>query len=917
MQSVTSRIPPTDKAPTTNPPKRPVRGRPTWLLLLGVTAAVLAPTPAYAVIPGLAPGLAALLPQLFALAVLTLSVVFSPRAWWNGFRACLRRPFRTLVVTGAVFIVYLMGSALVRNVTPRPGAPLAARTNGYPTGDARASGLDANGRGPFAPPTLDVTELDETVAPNRSLCWDAFVLLETRERNRLIAYARESLERAWSVDFDGNIVGKPFPFERAGNRRLHNARAGLLVVTAAEDSGDVELLTRRGSALSLTTLDSPPQLATLVDDVLLVVSDRSVTGFRLHHRLREEWQVARAPRAALDIAGDNSGHYYLLDANGMHIGHLDGQPLERAVDLDGEQPVDLAVRAERVAILSTRNLAGAASSQLRLYDPALRTVLWERSLGADATHVSFAPFGIVVAFSQHVTVHDPSDGSRRQRWNVGAPIRGVPRVTRHSCFTLSDDGRVHRFAPAFSAPRWGHDLGDALGRVRDELFPDTDLIVAGTRLWLTQADRVAQLNDEIRDVAAPGGHWRLDARRSGAQGTELPLQIAVAWRQELSTQLDSRAGGVAMLPFASGWLLGYDDEFVTYLQFLSHDGEHFELERLDGRCCGLVRQGDRVFCATQTASDASVYAYTVQLAEDAELPAAPRLLWHQPLETLSSEHVLCAADDLLVVCLEASTVGLAASSGTRLWESTRVAGGAAPLVSGGRVVVVGRDPEQNAAAVVQLVAPNGEWVWTRPLDGHLGAPAVSEQGVVLTTRRDDGQPECVQLQFESGRIDARYPSDEIGKTRNPKTRNPKTQGPGERSTERQRQNGDAVEERDATLLTTLVTPEGSILCRDVTGFQRLDSRGGDRLQRLPAASTGISAGLSSGDIAPAAATLGAYLIAVEGTLRCVDSESLQVVWEIALPGLQRVESLTLNGERILVVGGSTALCLAPPDSIPR
>ena len=242
---------------------------------------------AHAVIPGLAPGLVAILPQLFLLVVATMAMLFSPRTWWRLTLTAVRHPIRTGGVGLAVALLYF-GSRGVKDLLPRSEAGLEIPNSvaGFALGDPYAERRRGYGLGPISSPqsvacrwsengrrqsAIQLTNLGERV----------LVLLDGR--TRVACFDPLGSRAVWEVSLEEPVAAGPLGFER----RLPTGERSRGVVLVTRGGREVQRVADEGNILLLDGGDGsivgrlhiparPGSNAALVDDRLLVVLPRSI-----------------------------------------------------------------------------------------------------------------------------------------------------------------------------------------------------------------------------------------------------------------------------------------------------------------------------------------------------------------------------------------------------------------------------------------------------------------------------------------------------------------------------------------------------------------------------------------------------------------------------------------------------------------
>src|SRR5688572_2084083 len=529
------------------------RSRARWpaavLLALG-----LAP-PLGALIPGIAPGLVAIFPQLLIIALAMLGLVLSPRSWWRFIRHAARHPVRVLLACAVPLLAAFLLLRVLAALAPSPAAPprMPEIPGAFPPGDRHASGSFIASAGPLSRPEAIRLELEDDAALRAAGEWiEAWgKAIRIDEEKRSLAAIDPALGRViWKAALDEPLACRPIPFER---RPREGVDAGLVAITlapSADVGGLVVLGARDGFRRGAQAMPGRPGAAAIVDERLLVAIEDAIACFRLEPdgRAVPLWKEERARRRAVSLAGDECGRYYLLDEAELSVGALDGGAALRIAGYAGDLPRALALR-NGLAYVLVEDVAGF---RVECLEPALRgdaarsPVRWARRTPAPlGPRIAIGPDGLVLTTREGIVLLDAFTGAMLRETSLEPGPVCPAAVTEGSAFVSLADGSAVRVLPESGREAWR--LSGSAPGAKPEAPGTAAIIACGPRL-LVEAMGSARV---LASPVAGGrsfGHWRGGASRRGtAADAEAPLTGKELWRRPLGGDR-GRAGSILPIP---------------------------------------------------------------------------------------------------------------------------------------------------------------------------------------------------------------------------------------------------------------------------------------------------------------------------------------------------------------------------------
>ncbi|HVR73311.1 MAG TPA: PQQ-binding-like beta-propeller repeat protein [Planctomycetota bacterium] len=879
-------IPYRDASP---PPQRLLRSLPAAMLLLLPLA-----SPVHAVVPGLAPGLIALLPQLIVLLFTMLALLASPSAWWRVIRYAARHPARSALAALSLPVLGFCAAGLAALVpAPAPAPPIAHAPGGFAPGDPLAARVRSSGPGPLSAP--EVTTVPETGEGLRAAAGtDLFALAEEalllRDGNRLASVDAALRRVTWSTTLESPLACGPLLFAR--RKDGGKVDRGAILLTAHGDgiapvspAGRLTAIDGRdGSTLGALDLSGRPRAAALADERVLVVLDGEVLCISLAEpgRPRELWTSERPAREAVSIAADECGRYYILDDGGLLVGGLEGGQAVELATYDDARPRGLAVRHSLAYVLAV----GPAGALLECLDPALRGSRrpgiggregprrWSRMVPRPlADTVAAAEFGLVLTHPRGLLILDASSGATLRDVPLEPPPLCPSEPAGASCLVLLEDQSVVRYSPGLDRIEWRIAVARPPASA-SPVAPRASLAACGSRLAVALGGEIHVLSESSARAGLDWSHWRCGPSRRGAgHPAQVPLEARVLWRSGVDAVSTAGEGALdpplhrtssRIVPLAGGCIALHSREGATRIDVLA-GGTSFEALSVPGSARGIVRHGERVLVAVEHEGRGRLLCVggLHRRERDAAHP-----LWDVPLPALSSRHVLACGEEHVLVCLRGSVSALRVHDGSRRWESVEAAGGAAPLVRGGRVHVAcasAGGPGRPDSSLVTLDVNDGTLLWRLAEPGWRWGPPSLHGEILVVVASFEGEGRVVAI--------------------------------GARDGARLRETPAVEADIDTPVITS---DEGIFVSLAGGGLLRFTPEWNMSGRIEPIGSRGRFS-------PPPVAALGAILIAGGAQLRCIDTAGLEPIWDIELSG--PVEEIVLEGERVLAATRTEVLCI--------
>ncbi len=830
-----------------------------WLGLAG---------PAHAVIPGIAPGLAAVLPQVLFFLLALLALLFSPRAWARLVIGAWRHPGWT---AGSAAVAGLLALGLVRlpELFPRPapGAEIPDEVDGFTVGDPRAARSRSSGPGPAATADLEVSRILPEGPGGR---WDAGelssfgsdVLVLSRDRKRVALLDPRASRILWEHALAEPAARSPVGFSR---RRPEGGEDRGVAVLA----GDLLVLDGRDGSIRKCATGAGVEALAVVDGRLLLAGECTIGAFSLAaDRLLEGlWSAPRPARRAVDLAGDDQGRYFLLDAGALFTGDLAGGPLRELGRFEG--PIRLGVRAGLACVLDRRP---SGPARIVALDPALRGPrepfaaggheVWAREVDLPIEdEFSLGPSGVFLTHERSFEVLDFGTGSTLLRSSLDGSASCPAAAGRSFIFAGLRDGRTVRRSFAL-------DRADRL-KASWAAPEETDgkevrsLLSVGDRLVLSTGGEIVVLAGASGEEFTPWGQWRGGPGRAAtSDGAQVPLSARILWRRPASG-----GGEVRLLPLPEGWIAARALGAGTALDWIDDRGAALASATIDGACIGLVRLGSRFFAALKGAGGDRVASFSAGRSTG----ASPRLelLGTHLSGPLGEREPLCLDRETLLAARPGSVVAASALDGKRLWESPPIEGVEAPLAARGRVLVGGSAPGGAGLLFLALGLETGEVEWRHARKGER-CLALALQGEMLFALLDLGKDEGRMISLSAADGSPRWDRS-IGRP---------CPGP-------------------------LVISEGRVLVHDDRGSLVILTAAGEEAGRIE------PWGDARFGPAPPVTGSGVLLAARGRALRLIDSSTFETAWEVELPS--PAGPFALERGRILIAAAEELICVGAEE----
>lgn len=873
---------------------------------------IASPRDAAAVIPGLAPSLVAILPQLVLISFATLALLVSPRAWWRIAVRAAKHPLRAAgIVSGGLAIGF--AACEVARLVPRAvaGPELPVTVAGFTIGDRRAAGTFEPAVGPLRAPELRTLAIQREPQARfeRLVALGRRLGLVTAAPARLVSIDMET-EASWTFAPDANgsgpprIAAGPLPIERRSSEGgSSNAVAVVLVSSSRAAAGDARPETKgsagselvlldagSGSTLSRTSLGAISKGAALalVDERILVALDDNISCYTLatHEEPELLWRRTREPEGVVGLAGDEAGRYFLLDRRGLYEGSLDGRKFRALAEpffAGGREPLSFALREGRLFI--------AAEDQhgfvLAAFDPARRDhrLLWEyRPESASHGEFSVAPFGVVVTEHGGIAVVDSEIGERKAWFETHSPPAAPAAVTGTSAFVVTRSGVVIRIAATLGETTWDAKLPAATGDSEQpaDLEEVPLMAVVGRELVIASLQTLHAVAERTGGEPPPWSQWRSGPDRSGATDpAELPLDASVLWTcaldgtsgrepdRERANGNESRAPPVRegppetvhLLPLLEGLLAARFDGTRTLAFRVDAAGTHSGSLELDGEVLGIVREGHRAVLAL--ARGKRDLLVCLEVPSDTETIDE---IWSVPVRSFAETAPIASYDGELFVALEQGLCMFSSKDGirTREWPSLKRAH--APLIAQGILVAATRGDGETGGALAAIDLATKEFIWKLDRPGaSFGAPSARSGEIAVVESDDQGRARLLGIDLGSG------------KQLREKEGVPQARGP--------------LLASDAGVC--YATREGALF-REGASLPITTAVGGER-KATPSVT------------APPVYGFGMIIVARGSTVEAFDSQTLDPIWSVAVPA--SIEELVAANGHIFAASQNSVFCL--------
>lgn len=702
-----------------------------------------------AVIPGLAPGLVALVPQLLLLLLAVVFLVLSPRTWWRLVVASARRPLRALVFLGVAvgFVLGIRWLLSLRSV-PAPGLVLADNRNGFPIGDRFASRSRAFAPGPRALPAI--TELPIVATPDDWIEDDLLVRWDATQK-RLQCYSLSSGRPQWD---DPVFLGDELWATALAKRRTQGKTWEHLVLAVIEEGGASRLnifdLSTGRLRASAVLPGGATRFVAVVDDKLVTAVGPNVPGpprivgwglseLLASHSAEPEWNVPCSGAILTGIAGDDLGRVYVLSdalqALELRSGH-EMASLPVAAQFPGKTALRLAVHHGVVVVLladaASEPGGGAVLASLELVGkpPAMG---WEVLWRLDVPRPLFDE--VALAGGRLAWLED-AGGRAALRVDALASGRVVARfdldghptaplaLDAEAAYVALDDGSVLRWPHAGPAPSWQPQLASG-GEPAAQAA--RGLVSTPSGLLVLQDSGLLRLTEAGADEELEGwGHWRggadlAGAGRTGQDSASIQPDVPeVLWQLDVVAPATPQPGdavaGVLALEQGFAGLRGQGEQSEVF--WLSDDGKLLAAHGASPALRSWAQWKDCVYLAQGAAGAPG--RVSALAAEARAQEHALRVLWSRDLgSTWSAAHPIASDGVRLAAATENALVALSSADGEILWSRGDVQGVTALVSTSGRVLAAA------GTRAIALRSSDGTSEWETRLPGSDGAVAVS------------------------------------------------------------------------------------------------------------------------------------------------------------------------------------------------
>ena len=666
-----------------------------------------------AVIPGLAPGLLALLPQIILLLFALVVVLLSPRTWWRALVYSIRRP-QWILALALISGVGWFGIDALSAFWPEPVAGDARKltVGEFFVGDSRRGLPGSRARGP----ALDVVvESYPLAAPPRGedLFTAELIYRADGATGRITCTRITGGEPLWTVapGDDGDIL---FPLVLAGRAAdgrelpgylLALSAAGALsgVPDAAGEGTRVRVIDAAGGAiLSAAVLDDravePP---VVVDEMLVIACRGSLQALSLLVLPWREkaiaWRCAAVAGTVTALAGDENGHCLIL-SEALSAVDIETGVLVATSRLETLLPSTkaFAMKVHRGLVylltgagrpagggggISCLELLGSAfEERWRMEAPGVRPDGF--ALSADR----LACLTLEPATGGELVLVEAATGRGIWKTAYSRPGPAVLAVDLSACYVALAGGELSRFSHVRGREDWRVSLGsggeDSPVAARPPLLRDGMVLVAGER-------RVFRISE-----SSSGGRegWlasRADAGRSGnLDQRRAPLAGKILWRRGMAAAAgrDFPAGSDPLLPLGANIISIEGLSTGGSLLHLDEKGRMLGKLELPAAPAGVVSSGGRLLLLLgggDPGADPDGELLAVEASgEKLHVP------WRRSLPGLRTGS-LCLLGDGCVVTGEDSLLLVDGADGKTAWERQDL-GGVVAFCPSGRDLAVAR-----------------------------------------------------------------------------------------------------------------------------------------------------------------------------------------------------------------------------------
>ena len=649
-----------------------------------------------AVIPGLAPGLLALLPQLLLLLFALVVVLLSPRTWWRALVYSVRRPqwlLGLVLFAGGCWFV----QEKLSGTWPGPvaGKALPARVGEFSVGGSRSSLGGSRAQGPAQGVTVESYPLASPLGDNDLLAGER--IFRVAGTGGISCARLADGEPLWALE---KLEPPLFPLVLAGRGGPGRELPGyLLALSAAGGGTELRVIDAdRGAVLAIVGLEDHAVEAPIVVDEMAVIACRgSLQALSLLGLPRERaavaWKVPMAAGAIAALAGDENGHCLVLGENLFAVNIATGI-LVATANLGGLAPAGrrLELRAHRGLIYLFSSASGAGGgggiSCLELLGSS-----FEKRWGLETPAIMTTGFALSSDKLAYLTADGKGGGALHLvEAATGRQLPGlvcsrqVPLALSadlSACYMVLSDGGLSRFSHVRGREAWRARLGagDVVAGTgsRPPLLRNGSVLVAGDRSVFLFAESEAGGEvggwSALRGGAGRGGNS--DPRRA-------PLGGKLLWRKELAG-----GGRRALLPQLDPVVV-LEGNIVSFetgpaggrLLYLGSEGEQLGELELGALPESLVSNGRRLFLSSRgQGAPGELLAVEVSAGK-------LKVSWRRPAPGARAAE-LCLLGDGCVVAGAESLVMVDTVDGEMTWERADL-GAVEALCPSGRELVIAR-----------------------------------------------------------------------------------------------------------------------------------------------------------------------------------------------------------------------------------
>ncbi|MFP6739116.1 MAG: PQQ-binding-like beta-propeller repeat protein [Planctomycetota bacterium] len=630
-----------------------------------------------AVIPGLAPGLLALLPQILLLLFALVVLLLSPRTWWRTLVYSCRRPqwiLALLLGAGACWL----GISKISSSWPAPAAGEVRKPHvgDFTAGDSRYSFLRPGLQGPAIGVEVEALSVEgpqgarELLSPGR--------IFRVSETGAISCVPFSGSEAAWEIPSPG-AAGLLFPLVGVGRNAAGRDLPDCLLALSTAGAGTRARVidADRGTILSTVLLEDRAVLPPVVVDELAVVTCRdSVVAFSLAGLPREghsiEWKAPLPAGGVAALSGDEDGHVFLL---GDHLSALDIVTGEPVADLPlGEQGSGVGRRGIRThqGLVYLLQEGAGIKARGRIFCFGLLGSSFEKSWelelpGLEAAGVALfgGKLGCLSRPGGELVLLDAATGQRLGGKTYSPAIPLGLAADLSACYVVLSGGKVSRFSHIRQREDWR--LGPGADWVASQPGTGAPLLRSG-RLYLRGEGHVFVLA-ESGEEEGPAG-WvsaRADGGRSGNSDRRRgPLAAEVLWRVKLpggAAGSDSRELD-PVIPLGEKLICWGENDGGGKIFSLGRNGKPLDSMDLAARPVSAVSNGARLFILSGEAAASRGPARLSSL----EIPGVKiRQAWERELPGPGRGR-LCMSGGGIVVPGADSILLVDAADGKTTWE---------------------------------------------------------------------------------------------------------------------------------------------------------------------------------------------------------------------------------------------------------